>query len=143
MLHGRGLASINLEPHGSALGPRYQFNTILWCGENSDIYVTVQTFGAVVGSAVSDLLNEAHLDTLAHMYAVGEHALIPHGSFTQTGAQNLVFSVVNSNNHQVTWGVLTVAIEALAGYMGGVGFGRAWFSIHEGSNEVGTGIIEG
>lgn len=143
MLHGRGLASVDLKPHGSGLSPRYQFDIILWCGENSDIYLVIHTFGATVGAAVSDLLNEAYLDTLSHLLALGQHALIPHGSFTQAGAQNLVFSVVNSNNHQVTWNVLTVAIETLAGYMSGAGFGRAWFSIHQGLNEVGTGFIEG
>lgn len=98
-------------------------------------------YGAAVGTPLWDLLNQVHLDALGYAYTMGHHALIPHGSFTQTGAQDLVFSVVNSNNHQVTWGVLAVAIQELAEYMSGAGFARAWFSIYQGINEVGTGVI--
>lgn len=102
----------------------------------------VQLIGTTVGEAVLDLLNQAYLDTLGHMHVLGENALIPHGTFTQTGAQNLVFTAENANNHQITWGALCEAIEALASYMGNAGFGRAWFMIFEGGNEVGVGSIE-
>lgn len=50
---------------------------------------------------------------------------------------------MNSNNYQVAWGVLAVAIQALVEYTSGAGFARAWFSIYQGINEVGTGVIEG
>lgn len=71
MLHGRGLAAVNHKPHGSALRPRYQFERVLWCGENSDIYVVVQMFGAAVGTRLSDLLNQVHLDALSYAYTIG------------------------------------------------------------------------
>ena len=92
---------------------------------------------------MSDLLNQVYLDSLGHAFALGDNALIPHGSFTETGPQNLVFSAVNSNNHQLTWGVLSLTIETLASFMNGAGFGRARFTIFDGNIEVGTGSIEG
>ena len=142
MLHARGPPSARLEPPGSALGPRFQPN-VVWCAENSDVFLMVRVIGATVGPAVSDLLDQAYLDTIANMYAMGAHALISHGSFTRTGPHNLVFTAVNSNNHQMTWGVLAMAIEALASYMQSTGFGRVIFTIYDGVNEVGSGSIEG
>ena len=47
----------------------------------------------------------------------------------------------NSNNHQQTWGVLGTALEILENYMQGAGFGAVRFTIMDGSNEVGEGLL--
>lgn len=94
MLHARDLASIDLRPPDPALRPRYQFTTVVWCSEDGFVYLRIRLIGAAVGAVVSDLLNHAYLDSLGHAFALGGDGLITHGSFTETGAQNFVFSVV-------------------------------------------------
>lgn len=51
--------------------------------------------------------------------------------------------IINTNNHQLTWGVLGAAIDALRDYMSQAvtGPGESWFSIFDGQNEVGMGTI--
>ena len=51
--------------------------------------------------------------------------------------------MANTNNHQLTWGVLGAAIDALGEYMhqAVTGPGEGWFSVFDGQNEVGMGTI--
>lgn len=47
--------------------------------------------------------------------------------------------VKNQNNHQITWGVLGSAVEALTNFMVLYGFGPVLIRIYDGINEVGQG----
>ena len=47
----------------------------------------------------------------------------------------------DSNNHQQTWGVLGAALEALEDYMRGAGYGQVLFTIVDGPNQVGEGML--
>lgn len=69
--------------------------------------------------------------------------MVEGGLFQWAGAERLMLRIVNANNHQLTWGVLGAAIDALGEYMNQAvtGPGESWFSIFDGRNEVGTGTI--
>ena len=47
------------------------------------------------------------------------------------------------NNHQHTYGVLGAAVSALMDFMRERGVGEAVFSIFDGGNEVGAGLLGG
>ena len=47
----------------------------------------------------------------------------------------------NGAHHQLTWGVLGAAMEALISEMGANGYGPASFLIFDGQNQVGEGLI--
>ena len=63
------------------------------------------------------------------------------GQLSWSGNSGVALSVENANNHQLTWGVLGVALQGLMSLMGGGGYGTASFVIFDGSNEVGQGSI--
>lgn len=49
----------------------------------------------------------------------------------------------NANNHQQTWGVMGIAIEAFAQYMITHGtYGAVSFGIYDGPNKVGQGAVQ-
>lgn len=87
-------------------------------------------------------MDHVYLDIVGHMFVDGDHELVAHGAFTFAGAQGLLFTAANANNHQLTYGVLAEAVEALTSYMRGAGFGRALFTIFDGANAVGSGRIK-
>lgn len=49
----------------------------------------------------------------------------------------------DANHHQLTWGVLGAALQAIKEYMSqsGTSFGTAYFSIYDGDNQTGKGSI--
>ena len=54
----------------------------------------------------------------------------------------LAIHVWNANNHQVSWGVLGAALEALWDFMGSGGrWGEVEFRILDGGVEVGVGVL--
>ena len=69
------------------------------------------------------------------------------GTF-EYGIQNAQVQAANSNNHQMTWGVLGAALAALVDYFTylqtnfDVPPGRVHFSIRDGENEVGQGLFD-
>lgn len=97
---------------------------------------------AVAGPAITDLLADAQRHARVRVIAYGD-ALLAGGRFAWMGAGGMEVKVQNSNNHQVTYGVLTAALEALNGYMqSGRGLaGEADFVVFDGANEVGRGVV--
>lgn len=91
---------------------------------------------------VLSLLDDAYSTILGHKAIWGD-GVVAGGLFQWAGAETLMLRVRNTNNHQLTWGVLGAAIDALAEYMNQAvtGPGESWFSIFDGENEVGTGTI--
>ena len=69
--------------------------------------------------------------------------LVPGGSYTGTGAGNLLsIRMVNCNNHQLTVGVARAAIIALKDYMSKENdYGWVNFQIWDGDNQVGLGML--
>ena len=49
---------------------------------------------------------------------------------------------MNTGNHQLTWGVMGAAVEALTNFMVLYGFGPAVFLIYDGGNLVGRAMLE-
>lgn len=78
--------------------------------------------------------------------AAGDGPLVK-GAF-QYGIKNAQVQAANSNNHQLTWGVLGAALAALTGYFTylqtnvGVPPGRVHFSVMDGENEIGQGFFD-
>ena len=98
---------------------------------------------------VSSLSQAVVLDTLAQAYLiVGEHienlgdGVMTAGVFNNwMSDEGMRVTVANANNHQVTWGVLESALEALGDYMEQYGYGSVVFDIFDGANQVGHGSI--
>lgn len=67
--------------------------------------------------------------------------LIFGGVFTQVYA-NIAMWIKNSNNHQLTWGVLGSALVAIGDYFdNNGGWGAVEFVVWDGDNEVAAGRI--
>lgn len=63
------------------------------------------------------------------------------GVFTQV-YEDLAVWITNSNNHQVTWGVLGTALVAIGDYFEKhLGWGTVEFVVWDGDNEVAVGRI--
>lgn len=68
---------------------------------------------------------------------------LPSGEAKWVGNNGMALRVTNANNHQLTWGVLGGALQAVTSIMGDGPYGRASFVIFDGPNEVGKGVILG
>ena len=71
-----------------------------------------------------------------------------HGDGVLTGGRFTEFflgvslRVVNSNNHQLTWGVMQSALTALRSWMQAYNvWGTAVFEVYDGSHQVGVGTM--
>ena len=92
------------------------------------------------------MLANALLEVQDHIAAYGD-GLLEHGifMFDLLAAENVDchFYAANSNNHQLNWGVVRAAIQALTSYMlVENNAGSATFTIFDGGNEVGFGSID-
>ena len=96
--------------------------------------------GNAVGNAVKSVLSSSFADVVRAVQHNGD-GVIPGGMFYQLGANNVVLRTMNSNNHQLTYGVLGAAISALDIYMSQYYYGGASFTINDGMIEVGKGVI--
>ncbi|MCJ1302716.1 hypothetical protein MMC08_005520 [Hypocenomyce scalaris] len=133
--------------------PRGNPALITWCAPNSQTYIVIRLGALVAGTAVQTLLAFALADVGLAVNngrtpsSSGTAGLIPHGSYSasvgyvQTGG-SVELTVWNANNHQITWGVLSAAVEAMEAFMIQYGFGEATFSIYDGANEVGEGDVK-
>lgn len=88
------------------------------------------------------LLDDAYSNILGHISIWGD-GVVHGGYFEWAGAEGLMLRMANSNNHQLTWGVLGAAIDALGDYMhhAVTGPGEGWFTVFDGPNEIGMGTI--
>lgn len=64
------------------------------------------------------------------------------GRFDWPGNEKLVLRAWNTNNHQLTYGVLAAAAQALQVWAWGDGWGLLKFDIYDGTTKVGKGIVE-
>lgn len=86
------------------------------------------------------MLSDAVDQIDAHIAKNGD-GLIPHGAF-DFQARGFSWYAVNMNNHQMTFGVVGAAIDALITFMLNYSsYGKAQFSIFDGENQVGTGTL--
>ena len=97
---------------------------------------------AISGASVEALLSSCYDAILQHISALGD-GLVPSGVFSwPPGVNNLALHVWDTNNHQVTWGVLGAALSALENFMGDSDeWGGATFLIYDGGVEVATGVL--
>lgn len=92
------------------------------------------------------LLGEAFTAILNNVQAHGD-GLVPTGVFSFYGPavgghMGCSLHVWNTNNHQITWGVLGAALNALWEYMyANARHGGADFEIYDGPNQVALGAI--
>ena len=91
--------------------------------------------------AIVALLEQALLAIHLHIEAHGDGD-VPRGEARWAGNDGTVLRVANANNHQLTWGVLGVAIQGVKSVLGEGALGRASFVIFDGRNMVGRGWIE-
>lgn len=92
-------------------------------------------------SVVSNLLDRA-IEAVQAIAAAHDGIIGPNG-YRWLGARGLTLRAVDANNHQLTWGVLGAALEAVRDYMDhrGHSFGTAYFKIFDGENQTGEGSI--
>lgn len=97
--------------------------------------------------AVQSLLAVSYNAILTHIISSGD-GLIPSGVFSWpadargTLGEGLALHVWNTNNHQVTWGVLAAALVALQDFMiNRQTWGEASFYVYDGGVEVGMGVL--
>lgn len=89
---------------------------------------------------MQSMLTLSHEYALNYMELLGD-AVIPGGMVKWVGDDDLLLSVKNAANHQITWGVLGSALVALSDYMSTFGYGAAAFTVFDGGSQVGEGTI--
>ena len=68
--------------------------------------------------------------------------VVKSGEAKWAGNDGTALRVTNANNHQLTWGVLSGAIQGVMSVMGSGAYGRASFVILDGGRQVGRGWID-
>lgn len=102
-----------------------------------------QTISTVAGPAIPQLLLNV-FSQLNRRIQDGGDGRIASGVYRcgPGGSGALVASFMNSNNHQLTYGVVRSAVAAVRDYMASDGdYGLVSFDIWDGDNEVGTGLV--
>ena len=132
MFGRRALVPTSLKPRTS--------NSVLWCASGSQTYVVLTPALAIAGDAVENLL-DAVTDYIIHLFDARGDTPVTGGVFNWLTDDGLVLSAWNANNHQLTYGVLGAALDAVSDYMNFNGFCRATFSVYDGVNQVGEGMI--
>lgn len=94
----------------------------------------------LAGNAVRSVLHSAYAEVVMGIFHNGD-GVIPGGMFHKAGPDNIALRTMNSNNHQITYGVLGAAIAAVEAYMNNHYFGGASFTINDGMTEVAKGVI--
>lgn len=121
--------------------PRATTGSIRWCAPDTATYVVFKIVTALAQSVVLDTLAEVFEIAQQHIEGNGDGVMAA-GTFDRFPSdEGLEVSIINTNNHQVTWGVLESALEALADWMEQYGYGSVVFQIYDGPNQVGRGSI--
>lgn len=136
---GRGLSTFNITPRVMPRIPCY------WCLRHTSTaifiqYYDTQTWTPYDAPRVLTFLSEVLNEVRQHL-STNTDGPIPNG---RVFAENYMinWSVVNDNNHQVTWGVMGSVVETLTNFMVLYGFGTADFTIMDGPNVVGHGSLK-
>lgn len=93
------------------------------------------------GTLTTGLLNSAS-DYVSEYLHDTRDQIVSGGRFERDATDTLSLHMWNTNNHQLTWGVMKPAFDALKGYMNESGYGEIQFSIFEWAHEVGQGAIQ-
>lgn len=136
---GRDIPALFASVH--KVHPRASTGSIRWCASNSATYVVLKVVTGLAQSVVLDTLAEVFEIVQQQLEAHGD-GVIPARTFDRFPSdEGMLVSIMNANNHQVTWGVLQAAIEALGDFMEQYGYGSVIFQIYDGPNQVGRGSI--
>lgn len=113
---------------------------VVWCALRSTTFVIISATQTLPGDAVYQMLVEAALDQLAQLQRDGD-SIIRTGTYDRRGQGNLVLHIWNTNNHQLTRGVLGAALDALADFIDTYWGGALQFYIWDGQHEVAQGLL--
>ena len=114
-----------------------------WCAPGSTTYIILNLMSTTrPGGAIHEMLLESYNSIVAHLHSSGD-GLMPGGIFhRRNSVSGLEIFCVNSNNHQLTWGVLGAALNALEDFMNeNQMWSAATFGIYDGPNYVGVGTM--
>lgn len=123
-------------------------NPLLWCAPHCKTYLKVTYISAIYSQSwksITNLLGGAEDEARQRLRANGD-GVISGGTFTFQLSGMEVF-IHDSNNHQVTWGVLDATLRALTEYFEELQLkddawpGSVTFVVHDGKNEVATGAM--
>lgn len=115
-------------PLPEILQPRRGTEPIIWCAAGGETYIVLTMAYELARNAIPSMLTAAYNEILTGVILHGD-SVIPGGMFQKSGTGNAALRIMNSNNHQLTYGVLGAAILALQGYMSDFSFGVASFTI--------------
>ncbi|KAI4130810.1 MAG: hypothetical protein LQ347_003242 [Umbilicaria vellea] len=143
--HRRDLQPLSPSPLQARVGAIPVKIPCIWCAAASATYLKINYFnGGEPGNGVSPIvikmLSDA-LDQIEKHVAQNGDGIIPMGAYDYQ-ARGFSWYSVNANNHQLTWGVVGAAVDALITFMLNYSsYGMAQFSIFDGENHVGTGTL--
>lgn len=122
----------------TSLIPRAQ--QYIWCVHGTKTYVTMKMAQTLASEAALALVNDAYNSVYAHLMTAGD-GLLPKGKWSYKDPL-LLLSVMNSNNHQMTWGVLASAIWGMKDFMTAENiYACNHFWVYDGINLIGMGRI--
>ena len=127
----------------------YLFSTLL---ERFDLFLYSRfvclsiTFSQVIltllqeipGLSIPDLFVATLNEVKVHVVHDG---LLPRGSVTIPGHSGNSLHAYNAGGHEITWGVLGAAVEALQDWSQNNAYGQMTYAIYDGPNQVGEGWI--
>ena len=105
----------------------------------TQVVVQILRGQAVGGNLLDSILLAAFNTIVAQVGLIGD-GVIAGGQFSLT-FEGVVLRVFNSNNHQLTRGVLGTALAGLRGYMSREGEKFVAFEIFDGVTQVGAGML--
>lgn len=121
---------------------RRETDTVLWCCPHSETYVILTPTGNLTPGQVYLNLISGH-NALRRRVQTSGDGPVTGGQYTWGRRDNtgVIFSAWNVNNHQLTYGVIGAAMNALLDYMDKNVYSGASFDIYDGQNQVGQGLI--
>lgn len=120
-------------------------STVAWCGHGTRTYIIItmtNVFGGIVASQPVQSLLVGCMNIISYEIERNQDGPIDGGYFRrEISTSGVSIEAWNANNHQITYGVLGVAVGALTDYMQISGWGTCAFSIFDGSTRVGAGRV--
>ncbi|KAA6414976.1 MAG: hypothetical protein FRX48_01727 [Lasallia pustulata] len=98
--------------------------TTIWCTPGSSTWLELSFMRRIPGPFILEILDQAHAFILSEIAGAGDGVILG-GMFNWYGRQGTALSLLDTDNHQCTWGVLGAAVAGLAEFMreGGMGVG--------------------
>lgn len=121
------------------LTPRSSANNIYWCLQGTQTYITLTMTAILSQNQILPILRFSL--SSANRGTTGFDGLLPGGLF-RIESNNMILTIRNANNHQMTWHLLSSALLVVVDYMSEKNkFGTVVFDIFDGGNQVGHGSI--